>query len=70
MVYDNDETGRRQTVGYVDTVTGKRRWGALDVLRRVGVKARDVPYRGGKDPGEIWEKQGTAGLRRAFGNLS
>jgi hypothetical protein len=66
MVYDNDETGRRQTLGYIDPSTGKKRWGALDLLGRVGVEARDVPYRGGKDPGEIWERQGTEGLRRAF----
>ena len=69
MVYDNDETGRRQTTGYVDAVTGRRVWGALEVLGRVGAKARDVPYRGGKDPGEIWERQGAAGLRRAFGDI-
>ena len=67
LVFDNDETGRKQTHGYTDTATGKRRWGALEVLARVGVRARDVPYRGGKDPGEIWERQGTVGLRRAFG---
>lgn len=66
LVYDNDETGRRQTFGYVDEATGKRRWGALESLKRVGVKARDVPYRGGKDPGEIWERSGSEGLRRAF----
>lgn len=67
LVYDNDETGRRQTHGYVDEATGKRRWGALEVLARVGVRARDVPYRGGKDPGEIYERRGTNGLRQAFG---
>lgn len=66
LVYDNDETGRKQTNGYVDEKTGKRRWGAIEVLTRVGVKARDIPYRGGKDPGEIWERSGVPGLRRAF----
>jgi hypothetical protein len=66
LVYDNDETGRRQTHGWVDETTGRRRWGALEVLSRVGVRARDVPYRGGKDPGEIWEHVGTEGLRRSF----
>lgn len=66
MVYDNDETGRKHTLGYVDAKTGKRRLGALDVLNRVGVKCRDATYRGGKDPGEIWERFGTDGLRRSF----
>ena len=69
MVYDNDETGRKQTLGYVDAQTNKRRWGALDVLSRVGVRARDIPYRGGKDPGEIWERRGLTGLRAAFTNF-
>ena len=66
MVYDNDETGRQQTHGYVDRATNKRRWGALEILSRVGVRARDIPYRGGKDPGEIWDRGGVEGLRRAF----
>lgn len=66
MVYDNDETGRKQTHGYVDPATHKRRWGALEILSRVGVRARDVPYRGGKDPGEIWDRGGVRGLQRAF----
>jgi len=65
MVYDRDEGGRRGTVGGVDN-SGKRIWGALDVLRRVGLKCRDVPYTGGKDPGEIWDKGGVAALKAAF----
>lgn len=66
MVYDNDETGRKQTHGYIDPATNKHRWGAVETLCRVGVRARDIPYRGGKDPGEIWERSGTEGLRRSF----
>lgn len=66
MVYDNDETGRNQTLGYTDPRTGKYHWGALDVFKRVGIPAHDMPYRGGKDPGAIWEEQGTDGLRRSF----
>ena len=68
MVYDNDETGRKQTHGYVDE-EGKHRWGALRKLERVKLPCRDVPYTGGKDPGQIWEQTGTPGLRRAFGTL-
>lgn len=66
MVYDQDETGRKATHGYVDKTTGKRRWGAIQVLERVGLKCRDKPYIGGKDPGEIWDKGGAAAVRDAF----
>jgi DNA primase len=66
VVYDNDETGRKQVEGWVDEVTGRRRWGAIESLSRVGLRARDIRYRGGKDPGEIWENTGTDGLKRAF----
>lgn len=69
MVYDNDETGRRGVVGYVDESTGKLRWGALKQLESVHVSAVDVRYRGGKDPGEIWERTGTEGLRAAFAHV-
>lgn len=66
MVYDQDETGRNMTFGYIDATTKKRVWGALDALRRVGVTCRDVPYSGGKDPGEIWDTGGVPALRHAF----
>jgi DNA primase len=69
MVYDNDETGRKQTHGWEDTKTGKRRWGALEVLERVGLNSRDVPYRGGKDPGEVWDRGGENALRQAFAHV-
>jgi hypothetical protein len=65
MVYDRDEQGRKATHGWTDQ-TGRRRWGALDKLNRVGVSSRDVPYTGGKDPGEVWDKGGVGALRRAF----
>lgn len=66
MVYDQDETGRNMTHGYTDSTTGKRVWGALDTLRRVGVRCRDVPYTGGKDPGELWDAGGVPALKHAF----
>jgi len=66
MVYDQDETGRNMTYGYIHPQTGQRVWGALDSLKRVGVDCRDVPYRGGKDPGEIWDAGGVPALRTAF----
>jgi hypothetical protein len=65
MVYDRDEAGRRGSEGYADS-SNKRHWGALDALRRVGLKCRDVPYSGGKDPGELWDRGGVQALKAAF----
>jgi hypothetical protein len=65
MLYDNDETGQHGMHDWWDD-TGKRRWGALSRLRKAGVECRAIPYRGGKDPGEIWERLGTEGLRKAL----
>ena len=64
MVYDNDEAGQHGTHGFIDD-NGKERWGALKRLERVDVKAVSIRYRG-KDPGEIWNQGGVAGVRRAF----
>jgi DNA primase len=64
MVYDNDEAGRHGVHDYIDE-NGKKRWGALRRLERVGVKAVSVEYRG-KDPGEIWNRGGVAGVKAAF----
>lgn len=68
MVYDNDETGHKQTFGWVDEKTGKRRWGALELFARVDVPADHVPY-SGKDPGVIWDRGGEAALRAAFAHI-
>jgi hypothetical protein len=65
MVYDNDETGRKQTHGWVDDKTGKRRWGALEVLQHADLRCRDIPYRG-KDPGVVWDTGGQAALHETF----
>lgn len=67
MVYDNDETGQKQMHGWVDAATGRHRRGALERLRWVGAEARAVSYRGGKDPGEIWDRGGQQALWDAFG---
>ena len=69
MVYDRDATGRKQTVGWEDPVTGKHRWGALELLERVSVSCLDVYYEGGKDPGEIWDRGGERALREAFSHV-
>lgn len=66
MCYDKDETGRKATVGWNDAETGKRRYGALEALQRVGLPCRDVPYSGGKDPGELWDAGGIKAIRKMF----
>lgn len=66
VVYDNDEDGKKGTFGYLDEKTGKERWGALRKLTYAGIDNRQVPYHGVKDPGELWDRQGPEGLRRAF----
>jgi DNA primase len=66
VCFDMDETGQKMARGYTHPETGKRVWGVVERLERAGVKARVVVYRGGKDPGEIWEKSGTPALRNAL----
>lgn len=65
MVYDNDETGRKMTLGWIDAATGKPRPGALELLRRAGLQADDFRYPS-KDPGEVWSRGGERNLRRVF----
>ena len=66
VCFDMDETGRNMTNGYVHPETGRRVWGVVERLTRSGANARAVEYRGGKDPGEIWEQAGTRALRSAL----
>ena len=66
IAFDMDETGKMMAEGYIHPDTGRRVWGVGERLERVGVRSRLVRYRGGKDPGEVWESMGTAGMRRAF----
>lgn len=61
--------GRGATVHVVfdeDSVGVAQGGEAVRRLDRVGVRARHVRYRGGKDPGEIWEKGGKGALLSAF----
>lgn len=64
MCYDNDETGRKATLGWKDE-TGKYRPGALDLLKKAKLRAVDFRYRG-KDPGEVWSSGGMRNMRRVF----
>lgn len=54
LAFDEDATGRKQARE------------AQSTLYKVGVNSRWVRYRGGKDPGEIWERGGRDALRTAF----
>jgi DNA primase len=54
MVYDLDEAGHK----------GTRK--ALYDLKEVGVSCRSLVYKGGKDPGEIWDRNGVEGLKKSF----
>ncbi len=66
LVFDEDETGRKQATGFTDDRSGKWVPGVPQRLERVGVRCRDVRYRGGKDPGEVWDRGGKASLSRTF----
>lgn len=66
VCFDMDETGQNMAHGYTHPDTGKRVWGVAERLGRAGISARVVQYRGGKDPGEIWESYGTKALRHAL----
>lgn len=66
VVFDEDETGRKQALGFKHPKTGKDIPGVVSRIQRRGMHSRHVRYRGGKDPGEIWEKGGTPLLRATF----
>jgi hypothetical protein len=65
VIFDMDETGRKQITGFTDDA-GKRIPGVPERLDRVGIRSSAPSYRGGKDPGEIWEDGGKGALRYAF----
>lgn len=66
VAFDEDETGRKHVSGYTDEKTGRWIQGVTDRLERVHLTCRAVRYRGGKDPGEIWESGGKEALRKSF----
>lgn len=61
MVYDNDDTGLKQTHGD----PAKNLWGAIRTLERVGLFCEAVRYTG-KDPGAVWDSGGEELLLRVF----
>ncbi len=70
LVFDEDKTGREQAAGHVDERTGRYIQGVQDKLERVGLRVLDCRYRGGKDPGEIWDDGGRVALLKAFNNIA
>ena len=54
IAYDNDETGRKAS------------FFAVKNLEKVGIRAIERKYTGGKDPGKVWDNFGVDGLREAF----
>lgn len=66
VIFDMDETGRRQIKGFTDEATGKWIPGVPARLERVGIRSLAPEYRGGKDPGEIWEQGGRSALHESF----
>lgn len=64
LMFDEDLTGRKQVEGFVDD-SGKSIPGIRQRVEKAGLRCRDIRYRGGKDPGEIWERGGKAALLKA-----
>lgn len=67
LAYDNDEAGKKGTIGWKDPDSGKKYYGAVDNLKKMGVPLIQVCRYLGKDPGEVWLSQGDSGLRSNFG---
>lgn len=68
ICFDNDPTGRKGILGYIDK-DGRQVWGAAKALDRAGLGYRVYPYGRGryKDPGEIWDRGGVNAMREEFG---
>lgn len=67
LAYDNDEAGKKGTLGWKDPDSGKRYYGAVDNLKRLGVPQIQVCRYLGKDPGDVWLHHGDRGLESNFG---
>jgi DNA primase len=67
LCFDEDVTGRGMAEGRYDD-QGKFYPGARQRLEARKLRVSVVRYRGGKDPGEIWENGGREALHRTFGS--
>jgi len=63
MAYDQDDPGQKATHGWKKK--GKKVFGALESLQRLGIPCREIKYRG-KDPGVIWDQGGEEAIKAAF----
>ena len=66
LAYDNDDAGKRGTLGWTDPDSGKRYRGAKDLLQNLGVSEIHVCKYIRKDPGDVWLRQGARGLQTTF----
>lgn len=66
IVFDEDQTGREHSEGYVDPQTGRYILGVLEKLERERIPVVSIRYQGGSDPGEIWDSGGRVALRESF----
>ena len=67
LAYDNDESGKKGTVGWTDAESGRRYYGAVQNLKIAGVPNVEHCRYLGKDPGDVWITQGDQGLLANFG---
>lgn len=67
LAYDNDESGKKGTVGWTDVESGRRYYGAVQNLKLAGVPNVEHCRYLGKDPGDVWLNQGEQGLLANFG---
>lgn len=65
LAFDEDATGRGMADGRTDATGGFHK-GARQRLEDVNLRVQTVRYRGGKDPGAIWEAGGKPALQAAF----
>jgi len=67
IAYDNDEAGKKGTVGWTDVDSGRRYYGAIQNLKSAGVEDVERCLYLGKDPGDVWSSSGDHGLMTNFG---
>ena len=67
IAYDNDEAGKKGTVGWTDAESGRRYYGAIQNLKSAGVEDVERCLYLGKDPGEVYSSSGDQGLLTNFG---
>ncbi len=67
IAYDNDEAGKKGTVGWTDAESGRRYYGAIQNLKSAGIEDVERCLYLGKDPGDVYSSMGDQGLLTNFG---